>query len=185
MTATSSPHSPHGADWGQRLEEWRDGLASGADATAIETHVASCDECQDYLEALEQIDAALSSTLHISALSADFDLQLWSRIGSSDDIQRTLAKQRAQEQMQQELAALTRNWRRRVALMIPGLLAGIAIAFWFASLVNGSDAMTTFATLLQQKLGVSTGQLVQSIVTGLLGGAVGMAMSQWIVPTSD
>lgn len=183
--STSSAQSPHGADWGQRLDEWRDGLASAAEATAIETHVARCDECQDYLEALEDIDAALSSGVHVPALSADFDMKIWSRIGSSDDIQRTLAKQRAQEEMQQQLAALNVGWRRRVMLMIPGVLAGIALAVWFGSLISGSDAMRTFATMLQQNLGASAGQLIQTIATGLLGGALGLAMSQWIVPSSD
>lgn len=185
MSSPSASQFPHGGDWGQRLEEWRDGLASAADALAIETHVASCTECQDYLEALEHIDASLSSSLHVSALAADFDLKIWSRIDSSDEIHRALAKQRAQEELQQQVGALNASWRRRVLLMIPGILAGMALAFWFVSLVSESEPMATFATMLQQNLGQSAGQLVQGLVTAVLGATAGLAISQWIVPTSD
>jgi anti-sigma factor RsiW len=185
MTSSSISHSPHGPDWDQRLEDWRDGLADAAESQTIERHVASCSDCQDYLEALHHIDGALSSTLLTPTLSPEFDSKLWSRIDSGDNIQRVLAKQRAQEELQQQLAALNAGWRRKVALMIPGILGGIALAFLFASFVSGSALMTSFANALQQNLGTSMAQLVQTVVTGFLGGAIGLAMTHWVVPTSD
>jgi anti-sigma factor RsiW len=185
MSASSTKQAPHGPDWSQRLEEWRDGLADAAESAAIETHLASCTECQDYLEALNQIDAALSTKLQVAALSADFDSKIWSRIDASNDIQRALAKQRAQEDLQQQLAALNAGWKRKVLLMIPGLVAGIALAVWVGSLLTGTGLMASFATMLQQSLGPSMGQLIQTLATGFLGGAIGLAMSQWVVPSSD
>src|SRR4051794_29824309 len=110
MNSSLRSQPPHDAEWAQRLEEWREGVANASETTAIETHVASCSECQGYIEALEQLDAALSSTIHAQSLSAAFDLSLWSRIDSGDEIQRALTKQRAQEEMQKHLTALKAGW---------------------------------------------------------------------------
>src|SRR3954466_10808281 len=121
MNSSLRSQPPHDAEWGQRLQEWRDGLTSASETTASETHVASCSECQGYLEALEHLDAALSSTIQAQSLSTAFDLSLWSRIDSGDEIQRALVKQRAQEEMQQHLAALNAGWHRKLTLMIPGV----------------------------------------------------------------
>jgi hypothetical protein len=185
MSSSLPSQLPHDAEWSQRLEEWRDGLAKGLDSVAIESHVASCEQCRDYLAALDRIDVALSSTVVVPSLSADFDLGIWSRIDSGREIERALAKQRAQEELRQQLTALNAAWRRRLIWMIPGVSAGMALAFWLASLVSGADVMASFASILQQQLGPSTGQLVQTIVTGLLGGAAGFAMSQWAVPSTE
>ncbi|HEU4602288.1 MAG TPA: zf-HC2 domain-containing protein [Steroidobacteraceae bacterium] len=175
----------HEAEWGQRLEEWRDGLASAAEATAIESHLAGCAECREHLDALNAIDAALSSTLSVPLLSPEFDAALWSRVDSNDAIQRTLAKQRAQEQVEQQLAALDSMWRRALVLLIPGVLAGIALAFWFVSLIEQSSLLAPLVAAVREQLGAENARLAQAIGTALLGGAAGFAMSKWFAPRSE
>jgi anti-sigma factor RsiW len=179
------PPLPHDVEWGQRLEEWRDGLASASEAVAVESHIAGCPICQGYLAELAQLDAALSSNLSVPSLSTDFDLKIWARVDANREIERALAKQRAQEELQQQLGLLRASWRRRLGSMIPGVLTGIALAFWLVSLISHSPAMASFAAALQQQLGATTAQLVQPIVTGLFGAAIGFAMSQWVVPSSE
>lgn len=178
------PASIHEAEWAQRLEEWRDGIASAAEAATIESHLPNCDECREYLAALDGIDAALSGSLVAPALSSEFDRNLWSRIGAADEIQRALAKQRAQNDMQQSLAALDRRWRRKLALIIPGVLAGIVLAFWVAYLLSSSWLAPMF-TLAHQQLGPAMGLLVQTLITSLVGGVAGFLITQWVAPASD
>ncbi|HEU4655581.1 MAG TPA: zf-HC2 domain-containing protein [Steroidobacteraceae bacterium] len=185
MKSPTALPTQHEAEWAQRLEEWREGLASATEATAIESHVAGCDECRDYLDALNHIDAALGSTLSAPLLSPGFDAALWARVDSNDAIQRTLAKQRAQEQMEQQLAALDSRWRRALVLLIPGVLAGIALAFWFVSLIEQSSLLAPLLAALQDQLGAQNGRLVQAVATGMLGGAAGFAMSKWFAPRSE
>jgi anti-sigma factor RsiW len=185
MKSSFTSQTTHEAEWTQRLEEWRDGSADAADAAAIESHLPDCKECRDYLTALESIDAALSASLVAPALSAEFDRKLWSRIDSGNDIQRALAKQQVQDELRQNLAALEHRWRLKLALIIPGVLAGILLAFWLVSLVSAAAWFTPLFTLVQQQLGPATGQLVQTIATGLLGGAIGLLITQWITPATE
>jgi anti-sigma factor RsiW len=175
----------HEAEWTQRLQEWHDGIADAADAAAIDSHLPDCKECRDYLTALESIDAALSASLVAPALSAEFDRNLWSCIDSGNEIQRALVKRQVQDELQQNLAALEHRWRRKLTLIIPGVLTGILLAFWLVSLVSTAAWFTPLFTLAQQQLGPTTGQLVQTIATGLLGGAIGLLIAQWINPATE
>jgi anti-sigma factor RsiW len=182
MKSSFESQTPHEAEWDQRLEEWRDGL-SASHAAAIESHIASCGECQSYLKALDRLDAALSSTISAPLLAPDFAAALWSRIDSGSQVERALAKQRAQAELQQELAKLSANWRRKLALALPGVLAGVALAFWLVSAIGG--LLSPLVGALQQHVTPEIGQLIQAILTALLGGAAGLVMSQWVGASSD
>jgi anti-sigma factor RsiW len=191
MSATED----HDALWSDRLLAWVDGDLDAADAAQFEAHRAGCALCERQLRDLAQLDVSLRAALPPIALDESFDKRLFARIDTLDENQRTAARQRAEQEFQQNLQGLARGWKRTLGLVIPGVICGIALAFavtgWFHGVgvtqnlvvegtrsVMGIDGMSTassgdMATLLRLAL------------TTVLGAGIGTLVARWLATAAD
>jgi anti-sigma factor RsiW len=176
-------------EWNDRLQDWLDGELTGADADRLEAHLTSCDECQRNLVDFEQLDESLVAVTPPLALNDAFDQQLFARIDAIDDSKRIEARRRLEAEWQQQLQALSRNWRRTLAFVIPGVVAGIAIAFalmgWLDSSGLTNQLVAEGAAELGGKLGGNSVDLLRIGMTTVIGAALGMLVAPWLARLAD
>ena len=137
-----TPSSPqaiaeHQLEWNDRLQDWLDGDIDGTDSAAVESHLADCGICQQQLAAFEALDKELFSAAPAPGLSAGFDQRLFAQIDAIDETQRVAARRRAEEELQENLRALSRGWRRTLAFIVPGVV-GDAVSAWVAGRCRGA-----------------------------------------------
>ena len=183
--ATPNQADDHDLQWGEPLLSWLDGDLDAAGAAAFQAHSASCPQCQQQLQSLVRLDESLQAALPPIALDASFDRRLLARIDAMNDSERTAARQRAEQELQENLRSLARGWRRTLGLVVPGVVAGIALAFaltgWF------SDAGVTQAVVTQStdQLGQGVSTLARMLVTGSIGAAIGWVVARWLSAATD
>lgn len=63
-----------------RIVDYQENQLSSAQREEVETHLAGCAGCQLFARQLQQLDATLSASVKVPALSADFDRRIRERI---------------------------------------------------------------------------------------------------------
>lgn len=173
----------HDLEWSERLQDWLDGELAPSEQAEFDAHLASCEHCRAQLEALQSLDAALRTAAPPVALDSSFDANLFSQIDAIDEAQRAAARQRLQAELQSELQTLASNWRRTLATIIPGVIAGIALAFGLASYFETADWVRALADQSAGEIGRSNALFVHALLTSGIGGAIGYTVARWMTPS--
>jgi anti-sigma factor RsiW len=189
MNQRSSQSRPavqvHTEEWDGRLQDWLDGELNTAEAAVFEAHLAGCGECQQTVEALEKLDEALVEATPPMALDQAFDERLLAQIGAIDETKRAEARRRLEQEWQQELHALSRNWKRTLAFVIPGVIAGIAFAFAVLAWLDSSGITSSLVAQGSAELGGGSTDLLRMGLTGLIGAGLGMAVAPWLARLAE
>ena len=174
----------HTFEWSDRLQDLLDGDASPSEVAAVERHLASCDECRSLLADLRALDASLQQAAPPLALNERFDERLYARLDAIDDTQRAAARQRIERELQESLRALSRSWRRTLAFVIPGVIAGLALAFALSGYFLSADAVQP---LMENAEALSRGhtQLFEAGLTALLGATIGAFVARWLASVAE
>jgi len=179
LTSTQNP-AEHHLEWNDRLQDWLDGDIDPADGDVFEAHLRDCLLCQRRVEEFSNLEAALFAANPAPVPSDSFDARLFAQIDSVNEVQRAAARQRVEQELQDNLQALSRSWRRTWAFVIPGMIGGVLLAF---ALVGSFDAAEVTAKIAGDQL-ANVGSL-QTILTGLMGAALGGFMSGWLAKVAD
>ena len=169
----------HHLEWNDRLQDWLDGDVDPSDGSVFETHLTDCELCQQRVAELQKLDAALIAGAPALALDSSFNARLFAQIDSVDEAQRAAARARVEQELQENLRALSRSWRRMLAFVIPGIVGGIALAFAIVGSFDASGITGKLAVEGASTLG-GTAALAHAALTGLLGAAVGGLMAGWL-----
>jgi anti-sigma factor RsiW len=183
-----SPRSTdwHAGEWHDRLQDWLDGELSVADSAAFEAHLAGCRECEQALEALEKLDLALvEATPPLQLNAAEFDQRLLAQIDAIDDSKRAEARRRLELEWHQQMHALSRNWKRTLAFVIPGVVAGIALAFALLAWLDSSGVTSNLVAQGTAELGSGSSDMLRIGLTGVIGAALGIAVAPWLARLAD
>jgi len=184
--SSQSPPGPvHSEEWDGRLQDWLDGELNTAEAAMFEAHLAGCGECQQTVEALEELDESLVAANPPLALNPSFDERLFARIDAIDDSKRADALRRLELEWQQQLRALSRNWKRTLAFVIPGVIAGIACAFAIMAWLDSSGVTSNLVAQGSAELGGGSTALLRAGLTGFIGAALGMAVAPWLARLAE
>ena len=180
-------HSPtqHSLEWNDRLQDWLDGELTGADSARFEAHLTGCDECQRTLADFEQLDESLLEAAPPLTLNTAFDQQLFARIEAIDDSKRIEARRKLEVEWQEQLHALSRNWRRTLAFVIPGVVAGIAIAFALTGWLDNSGVTSQLVAEGAAELGGNSVDFLRIGMTTVIGAALGMLVAPWLARLAD
>lgn len=167
----------HDTTWDDRLQELLDGDVEFAERVSIESHISLCTRCRRRYSKLKRLDAQLSTKLRSSHLDATFDRQIFARIEALEAHGRDHARRRAEQELNENLATLARDWRRRLLLLVTGAIGGITIAL---AVVGWADASGISAELLSQiqRLGAADTSF-RAVMTMLTGAVAGAGISGW------
>ena len=172
--------SEHELAWNDRLQDWLDGDLSAADAAKLQAHMAECALCRARAEELQALDLSLRSAAPRLALDEAFDAKIFAQIEVIDDSQRAAARQRLEQELQQNLQALARGWRRALLFILPGVAAGVALAFALTWWMTDAGLMRALIVQSAAEFGSGHSGLVQPIATALLGAALGGMIARWL-----
>lgn len=173
------------AKWDDSLQDWLDGALNGADNAAFEAHLAHCGKCQLNLGDFEELDAALIDSAPPLELDPSFDKRLFAQIDAIDESKRIEARRRLEQEWQQQMQALARNWRRTLAFVIPGIIGGIVLAM---ALVSWLDSSGITSNLVAQGAAEFGGQSINYLrvgITAVVGAAFGMLVAPWLARLAD
>ena len=179
------PPSRHSQEWNDRLQDWLDGELNSADTAAFEAHLKACADCQQSVAELEELDTALVAASPRLQLDTAFDARLFAKIEAIDDSKRAEARRRIEQEWQQQMQALSRNWRRTLAFVIPGVVAGIAIAFAAAGWLDSSGVTDSLVAQGAAELGGRSVDFLRIGVTSVVGAALGMLVAPWLARLAD
>jgi anti-sigma factor RsiW len=182
---TKQSSSRHSQEWNDRLQDWLDGELNSADTAAFEAHLKACAECQQSVQELEELDTALVAATPALQLDTAFDARLFAKIEAIDDSKRAEARRQIEQEWQQQLQALSRNWRRTLAFVIPGVVAGIAIAFAAAGWLDSSGVTDSLVAQGAAELGGRSVDFLRIGVTSVVGAALGMLVAPWLARLAD
>lgn len=170
----------HHVEWNDRLQVWLDGDLDAADAATLQAHLAGCAHCRARADELGQLDRNLRSAAPRLALDQAFDARVFAQVEAIDDSRRTDARQLIERELQQNLRALARGWRRALSFVIPGIVAGIAIAFALSAWLDDAGFTRTLVVQSAAELGRDTSGMVRTLVTTLLGAGLGATIAGWL-----
>jgi anti-sigma factor RsiW len=176
--------SEHHLEWNDRLQDWLDGDVEAGESELIEAHLAQCPICQAQLAELEQLDTALRAAAPRMSPDAGFDQRLYEQIGAIDETQRARARERVEQELQQNLRALSRGWRRTLAFVIPGVIAGLAIAFTLSVWLDDSGLTRQLIAHAPGSLAHDSG-LIHWVLTALMGTSLGLVVARWLANVVD
>ena len=91
-----------------------------------------------------------------------------------------LRRQRIEQELQQNLQALQRGWRRALLFIVPGVIAGVALAFALAWWLNDAGLMHTLIVQSAAEFGSNNSSQVQLIAMTLLGAGLGGTLARWL-----
>ncbi len=188
MTAPNSPSTSaleHQLEWNDRLQDWLDGDQSPADAAALQAHLADCAMCRARAAELRELDSQLRNAAPRLALDDSFDAKLLAQIDAIDDSQRAEARRRMEQELQQNLQALARGWRRALLFVVPGVIAGVALALGLAWWLADADLMRTLVAQSAAEFGSNNSGQVRLIVMTLLGAGVGGVIARWLASVAE
>jgi anti-sigma factor RsiW len=174
----------HTFEWSDRLQDLLDGDASPSEAAATARHVDACGECSTLLAELRELDASLQRAAPPMTLDARFDERLYAQIHAIDGAQRIAARERIERELQENLRALSQSWRRTLAFVIPGVIAGIALAFALAGYFFSADSVQP---LMESAEALSRGRtpLFEAGFTALLGATIGAFVARWLASVAE
>ncbi len=181
MKPTQLPQNirEHHLEWNDRLQDWLDDDSEAGERAGFEKHLGDCTICQRRLADLQQLESALSAATPRPELDEAFDTRLFAQIESIDDAQRAVARQRIEQELQQNLHALSRSWRRTLAYLIPGIIGGIALAFALTSYFDASGLTGRLAAEGASELG-GNASMIYLMLTTLMGASIGGVMATWL-----
>ena len=119
MTRSHDQHHPpqhrsdpqHALEWNDRLQDWLDGDLADADIAVFTAHLADCPLCQQQLADFEQLENTLQAQSPRLSLDEAFDARLFAQIDAMDETQRAAARQKIEQELQNDLRELTRSWQ--------------------------------------------------------------------------
>jgi anti-sigma factor RsiW len=179
-TATLSDARDHELAWNDRLQDWLDGDLDSADAAALQAHMADCAMCRARAEELQALDRSLRSAAPQLTLDDAFDAKLFAQIEAIDDSKRAEARKRIEQELQQNLQALKRGWRRALLFIVPGVIAGVALAFALSWWLTDAGVMRALIVQSAAEFGADNSGLVQVVATTLLGAGLGALIARWL-----
>ncbi|MBM0104552.1 zf-HC2 domain-containing protein [Steroidobacter sp. S1-65] len=171
--------------WHDSLQDWLDDELNDADRAAFEAHLGRCELCQQQLGEFQELDAALTEAAPPMALDPAFDQQLFARIDAIDESQRAEARRRLEQEWQEQAQALARNWRRTLALVIPGIIGGIVLAFALMSWLDSSGITNNLVAQGAAELGGSSIDYLRLGITAVVGAAFGMLVAPWLARLAE
>lgn len=175
--------SEHHLEWNDRLQDWLDGDIEAGDAGVFEAHLGACSICQERVARMQALETALMAATPRPVLDAGFDARLFAMIDAVDESQRAAARQRAERELEQNLKALSRSWRRAVTFMIAGVIGGVAVALALAGYFDASGLTGKLAAEGASGLGGNT-ELLHAAITALLGAGIGGLTAGWLSRTA-
>nr|WP_298726398.1 zf-HC2 domain-containing protein [uncultured Steroidobacter sp.] len=173
------------AQWDDALQDWLDGELSDADSAAFEAHLAGCGRCQRNLPEFEALDEALIEAAPPLQLDATFDRNLFARIDAIDENKRLEARRRLEQEWQQQMQSLSRNWRRTLAFVIPGVIGGIVLAMALMSWLDSSGITSNLVAQGAAELGSRSIDYLRLGITAVVGAAFGMLVAPWLARLAD
>jgi len=172
--------APHDIEWNDRLQDWLDGDIDAADAAALQAHMADCAACRARAEELKTLDRDLRRAAPRMALDAAFDAKIFAQIEAVDDSKRAEARKRIEQELQQNLQTLQRGWRRALLFIVPGVIAGVALAFALSWWLTDAGVMRALIVQSAAEFGTNNSGQVQLIATTLLGAGLGGLLARWL-----
>jgi hypothetical protein len=122
------------------------------------------------------------------SLDATFDQRLYEQIGSidvaSEEKRRAQARERIEQELQQNLHALSRGWRRTLGVVVPAIIASVAIAFMLSVWLDHSGVTQQLVANAPKGLAQNSG-LIHWGVIALLGTGLGVIVSRWLASIVD
>jgi anti-sigma factor RsiW len=176
--------SDHTLEWNDRLQDWLDGDANPSEAAAVQQHMTDCEECRSVLSDLRALDASLRRAAPPIALDERFDARLFASIDTIDETQRIAARQRLERELQENLQALARSWRRTLMFVIPGVIGGIALAFALTGYFLSADAAQPFIASAETLSGGNT-RVAEAALKALLGATIGVIVARWLAAAAE
>jgi anti-sigma factor RsiW len=162
------------------LQDWLDGDLDAAGEAALQAHMAQCAMCRARADELRALDQSLQLASPRLALDDTFDAKVFAQIAAIDDSQRAAQRQRIEQELQQNLQALQRGWRRALLFIVPGVIAGVALAFALAWWLNDAGLMHTLIVQSAAEFGSNNSSQVQLIAMTLLGAGLGGTLARWL-----
>jgi anti-sigma factor RsiW len=172
--------TPHDIQWNDRLQDWLDGDLDAADTAALQAHMADCAACRARADELQTLDRDLRSATPRLALDDSFDAKIFAQLDAIDETKRAEARRRLEQELQQNLHALARGWRRALLFVIPGVIAGVALAFALASWLDTGGVMHTLIVQSAAEFGTDNSGQVRLIVMTVLGAGLGGMIARWL-----
>ena len=163
-----------------RLQDRLDGDLAAAERQVVDAHLAGCTGCQAQLAAFEALDQALLAVTPRMSLDASFDARLWSEIDAIDDRQRLRSREQLEQERQEALRGLSRHWRQSLAFIVPGIVAGIALAFALVSGLGQSTISRALAAAGAAEFGGHSALYVQTLIIVTIGGGIGLTVARWL-----
>jgi anti-sigma factor RsiW len=179
-TANPSDAHEHELAWNDRLQDWLDGDLDAADTAALQAHMADCPMCRARADELQALDQSLRSAAPRLALNDAFDAKIFAQIEAIDDSKRAEARKRIEQELQQNLQALARGWRRALLFIVPGVVAGVALAFALSWWLTDAGVMRALIAQSAAEFGSNNSGAVQLIATTLLGAGLGGLIARWL-----
>jgi anti-sigma factor RsiW len=172
--------TPHDIQWNDRVQDWLDGDLDAAATAALQAHMADCAECRARADELQALDRNLRSAAPRLALDDSFDAKIFAQLDTIDDTKRAEAHRRLEQELQQNLHALARGWRRALLVVVPGVVAGVALALALAWWLDTGGVMHTLIVQSAAEFGTDTSGQVRLIVMTVLGAALGGMIARWL-----
>jgi anti-sigma factor RsiW len=171
--------------WADSLQDWLDGELNGPDSAAFEAHLAHCGKCQQSVGDFEALDAALVEAAPPLELGSSFDEKLFAQIDAIDESKRIEARRRLEQEWQQQMQALARNWRRTLAFVVPGIIGGIALAMALMSWLDSSGITSNLVAQGAAELGGASIDYLRLGITAVVGASFGMLVAPWLARLAD
>lgn len=171
--------------WDDALQDWLDGELNDAQSAAFEAHLAACGLCQRSLPEFEELDEALVESAPQLQLDANFDQALFAQIDAIDESKRLEARRRLEQEWQQQMQFLSRNWRRTLAFVIPGIVGGIVLAMALLSWLDSSGITSNLVAQGAAELGGGSIDYLRLGITAVVGAGFGMLIAPWLARLAD
>ena len=178
--STASAARDHHLEWNDRLQDWLDGDLDAADGAALQAHMADCALCRARADELQELDSSLRSAAPRLALDDAFDAKIFAQLGEIDDAKRAEARRRLEQELQQNLQSLRRGWRRALLFVLPGVVAGVALAFGLSLWLDDAGVMRTLIVQSAAEFGTDNSGQVRLIVMAVLGAGLGGVIARWL-----
>lgn len=179
-----TPREEHALAWSDRLQDWLDDDVEPSERAFVESHIAGCQQCTAALAELRDIDDALRSAAPPLTLDSAFDAQVLARIDAIDEAQRVAARLRVERELHENLEALARNWKRTLAFVIPGVIGGVTLALTVVSYFMSAEAAQPVVAVAGD-LTRTSADIMQTLLTALLGAGVGAGVARWLASVAE
>lgn len=175
----------HDAQWNDLLQDLIDGEIENADRVVLDSHVAGCHRCRAQLTKLKRVDHFLHAKLESPPLSVTFDQQAFARIHAMNEQTQERARRRMESELQENLQALARTWRRSLLSVIGGAIAGIALALAFLNWASEAPIAKSVVDAATNSVGQGYSNVIHVLITMLVGAAIGACVSRLMSATVD